>query len=441
MATEIEWENLGEPAGLAEGRQALAVVGEGEAQTLAQIREILEQARRNVGRAVNFEMVGAYWEIGKRINEVIGSRAEYGKSLLKYLSEQLTEEFGKGLNERNLRFMRQFYDRFPIRNALRSELGWTHYRLLMRIENEQRRLWYMNEAADAGWTSRQLERQIRTSFYDRLLLTQGEEGKREVAEEIQRTQPVTKADSFVRDPYILEFLGIPRGAEFSESQLEGALIGKLQQFLLELGRGFCFVGRQMRITDGTDEYYVDLVFYNYLTRCFVLIDLKTHKLTHQDVGQMDFYVRLFEDKYKPADDNPPIGIILCTEKSEATAKYSVLADKDNLFASTYKTYLPTEEELAALLKESREEVEATKFDVVSARKWYFFLGGGYKTFGKKSSYNNGIKSNTRSFLCISHVPKRGLIYGIVCIRMVFRYRFGDRSDYGRGICAAMGSRF
>ncbi|NGM17515.1 DUF1016 family protein [Eggerthellaceae bacterium zg-893] len=353
----VEWENLPLPDELAESKQALLEADELERQTLFQIREVLEQARKNVGRAINFEMVSAYWEIGRQINDAIGERADYGKQLLKYLSEQLTEEFGKGFHERNLRFMRQFHNTFPIRNALRSELSWTHYRILMRVSNEERRLWYMNEAAEAGWTSRQLERQINTSFYDRLLLTQGEEGKKNVAAEIQKTQPVTKADSFVRDPYILEFLEIPRGVEFSESELESALVDKLQQFLLELGRGFCFVGRQMRITDGIDDYYVDLVFYNYLTRCFVLIDLKTKKLTHQDVGQMDFYVRLFEDKYKPADDNPPVGIILCTEKTEATAKYSVLADKENLFASTYMTYLPTEDELAALLKESREEVE------------------------------------------------------------------------------------
>ncbi|NHM16492.1 DUF1016 family protein [Eggerthellaceae bacterium zg-887] len=353
----VEWENLSSPDEFAESKQALLEADELERQTLFQIREVLEQARKNVGRAINFEMVSAYWEIGRQINDAIGERADYGKQLLKYLSEQLTEEFGKGFTLANLRNMRQFYQVFPIRYALRSELSWTHYRILMRVSNEERRLWYMNEAAEAGWSSRQLERQINTFFYDRLLLTQGEEGKKNVAVEIQETQPVTKADSFVRDPYILEFLGIPRGAEFSESELEGALVDKLQQFLLELGRGFCFVGRQMRITDGIDDYYVDLVFYNYLTRCFVLIDLKTKKLTHQDVGQMDFYVRLFEDKYKPADDNPPVGIILCTEKTEATAKYSVLADKENLFASTYMTYLPTEDELAALLKESREEVE------------------------------------------------------------------------------------
>lgn len=340
-----------------ENKRVLAEVDDVEEQTLLQVREILEQARKTVSRTVNFEMVSAYWEIGKRINDAIGERAEYGKQLLKYLSKQLTEEFGKGFTERNLRAMRQFAAVFPIRHTLRAELGWSHYRLLMRITNEERRIWYMNEAAEAGWSVRQLERQINTSFYDRLRLAQGEDNKKNVAAEIHKTQPVTKADSFVRDPYILEFLGIPRGTKFSESELESALVDKLQQFLLELGRGFCFVGRQMHITDGKDDYFVDLVFYNYLTRCFVLIDLKTKKLTHQDVGQMDFYVRLFEDKYKPADDNPPIGIILCTEKTEATARYSVLADKENLFASTYMTYLPTEEELAALLREGREEVE------------------------------------------------------------------------------------
>ncbi len=353
----VEWENLPSLDEFLEGEQDLLVVDDVEEQTLSQIREVLEQARKNVNRSINFEMVNAYWEIGKQINDVVGGRADYGKQLLKYLSKQLTEEFGKGFTERNLRAMRQFATVFPIRHTLRAELGWSHYRLLMRVSNEERRTWYMNEAAESGWTVRQLERQINTSFYDRLRLTQGEDNKKSVAAEIQKTQPITKADSFVRDPYILEFLGIPRGAEFSESELEGALVDKLQQFLLELGRGFCFVGRQMRITDGKDDYYVDLVFYNYLTRCFVLIDLKTKKLTHQDVGQMDFYVRLFEDKYKPADDNPPIGIILCTEKTEATAKYSVLADKENLFASTYMPYLPTEKELAALLKEGREEVE------------------------------------------------------------------------------------
>ena len=212
-------------------------------------------------------LFGQYWESGRRMQEAVGDRAAYGKQLLAYLPERLTVDFGPGFTIANLRNMRQFYQTFPNRYALRSELSWTHYRLLMSVENEERRTWYMNEAADAGWSSRQLDRQIQTFYYDRLLATQGDDAKREVTREIGTTQPVTEADGIVRDPYVLEFLGIPKGAAYLEKDLEDALIGKLQEFLLELGRGFCFVGRQMRINDGTDDYYIDLVFYNYLTRC------------------------------------------------------------------------------------------------------------------------------------------------------------------------------
>ena len=236
-------------------------------------------------------LFGQYWEIGRRIQEAVGDRAAYGKRLLAYLSERLTVDFGPGFTERNLRNMRQFYQAFPIRHALRTELSWTHYLLLMRVENEERRTWYMNEAADAGWSSRQLDRQIQTFYYDRLLATRGDDAKREVTREIGTTQPVTEADDIVRDPYVLEFLGIPKGAAYLEKDLENALIGKLQEFLLELGRGFCFVGRQMRINDGTDDYYIDLVFYNYLTRCFVLIDLKTRDATAGALGVPEDTVR------------------------------------------------------------------------------------------------------------------------------------------------------
>lgn len=324
----------------------------------ADVRGVIELARGKVAHVVNSAMVEAYWEVGRRIHEAVGERAEYGKQLLEYLSEKLTKEFGKGFTVANLRNMRQFFRTFPIRYTLRSELSWSHYRLLMRVGNKERREWYMNEAADAGWSSRQLDRQIQTLYYDRLLATQGEKEKQEVASEIQRTQPVTSADAIVHDPYVLEFLGIPKNSTYLEGELEAALIDRLQEFLLELGRGFCFVRRQMRITDGADNYYIDLVFYNYLTRCFVLIDLKTGKLTHQDVGQMDFYVRLFEEKYTPEGDNPPIGIILCSQKTSAVAKYSVLSDKENLFASRYMTYLPTEEELAEVLQRERDEAES-----------------------------------------------------------------------------------
>lgn len=347
---------LEKTASIAAGKQQAGDAALNDESIYSNVHDVLTQARSSATRAVNSTMVNAYWEIGRQINEAIGERAEYGKHLLSYLSKRLTDDFGKGFTQRNLRAIRQFYLTFPIRHTLRAELSWSHYRLLMRLDNE-RRLWYMNEAEDAGWSSRQLDRQIQTFYYDRLLATQGERNKEEVSAEIQTTQPITAADSIVRDPFVLEFLNIPQSPRQLESTLEQTLIDKLQDFLLELGRGFTFVGRQVCISDGTDNYYIDLVFYNYLMRRFVLIDLKTGKLTHQDVGQMDFYVRLYEEKYKPEDDNPPIGIILCSEKTAATARYSVLADKDNLFASQYLTYLPTEEELERALRRERDAAE------------------------------------------------------------------------------------
>lgn len=327
-------------------------------EVLKEARQALAGARSKTYAALNAAMVGAYWEIGKQISEAIGERAEYGKGLLAYLSKHLTEEFGKGFTVRNLQTMRQFYVVFPNAHTLCAELSWSHYRLLMRIENEERRLFYMHEAVSENWSVRQLDRQIHSFYYERLLATQSDEGKEEVHAEIQQTQPVAKADDIIRDPYVLEFLDLKQDPSLAESDLESALITKLTDFLLELGKGFCFVARQKRISEGVKHCYVDLVFYNYLLKCFVLIDLKTGELTHQDVGQMDFYTRLYQERFSPEGDNPPIGIILCSEKSDAVAKYSVLADKDNLFASKYLLYLPTEEELAAVVREGREEVEA-----------------------------------------------------------------------------------
>ena len=321
------------------------------------IRETLVIAGQKTYTAINTAMVDAYWEIGRQISEAQGERAEYGKQLLKYLSDQLTEEFGKGFDETNLRKMRQFYQVFPIRDALRLELSWTHYRLLMRVSNQERRDYYLNEAANENWSSRQLERQINSFYYNRLLATH-DEYKESVKQEIQKLEPKTDPDYILKDPYILEFLDLKENKHYLESELEQALIDKLQEFLLELGKGFSFVKRQMRISENTDHYYIDLVFYNYILKCFVLIDLKTGKLTHQDVGQMDTYVRIFDEKIKPAEDNITIGLILCSEKSEAVVKYSVLADKDNLLASKYFTYLPTEEELSAELIRERQQLES-----------------------------------------------------------------------------------
>jgi predicted nuclease of restriction endonuclease-like (RecB) superfamily len=302
-------------------------------------------------------MVGVYWEIGRQIAEAVGERAEYGRSLLGFLSERLTAEFGKGFTERNLRAMRQFYETFSIRHTLRAELTWSHYRLLMRVEEPSRREFYLKESADSGWTSRQLERQINSFFYERLLATQ-KEHRSEIAGEVFKLEPKRDADYILKDPYILEFLDLKENAKYSESELEQGLIDKLQEFLLELGKGFSFVARQKRITtEHGEHYYIDLVFYNYILKCFVVIDLKAGKLSYQDVGQIDFYVRLFDEKIKQADDNPTIGIVLVTDKDESIVKYSVLADNDNLFASKYRLYLPTEEELKAELIRERELIE------------------------------------------------------------------------------------
>jgi len=322
------------------------------------IRETIILARKKVSSIVNITMVEAYWNVGKQIMEAQGdnSRAEYGSQLLKYLSEELTKEFGKGFDTSNLRNMRKFYQIFPIYDTLCHKLSWSHYRLLMKVVDEKRRGFYMEESASAGWSVRQLERQINSFYFERLLATE-KDGRSEVESEIKLLEPKTERDYILKDPYILEFLDLKENKKYLESDLEQALIENLQDFLLELGKGFSFVARQKRITIDGNHYYIDLVFYNYILKCFVVIDLKIGKLTYQDIGQIDFYVRYFEDEIKSDEDNPTIGIILCADKDEATAKYSVLADKENLFASKYKLYLPTEEELLAELERERGRIE------------------------------------------------------------------------------------
>ena len=317
-------------------------------------------AKTKVYNAVNFAMVEAYWEIGREIIEAQGQnqRAEYGKQLLKYLSEQLTQEFGKGFTETNLRYMRQFYLAFPIHHTLCDELSWSHYRLLMRIDDENRRAFYLKECANSNWSVRQLERQINSFYYERLLSTQS--GSREsVKNELQALEPKTDPDYILKDPYILEFLDLKENRAYHEKDLEQGLIDNLQEFLLELGKGFSFVARQKRITIDGDHYYIDLCFYNYILKCFVLIDLKTEKLSYQDIGQIDFYVRYFEDKVKAPDDNPTIGIVLCSDKNDTMVKYSVLSDNEHLFASKYMLYLPSEEELKRELERERRLIESS----------------------------------------------------------------------------------
>jgi predicted nuclease of restriction endonuclease-like (RecB) superfamily len=320
------------------------------------VAEILRAARTKAHRAVNFAMVEAYWTIGRMIveEEQAGKeRAEYGIHLLQNLASHLSREFGKGFDERELRKMRQFYATFPIRDALRPELSWSHYRALIRVEKEKARAWYLTEAAEQNWSTRALERQIHSLYYERLALTKDREA---VAEEMrEKTAPLAPQPAdFIKDPYVLEFLGIPDSHKFRESELEEAILGKLQAFMLELGKGFAFVARQQRIRTETKDFFVDLVFYNYLLKCFVLIDLKTGELTHQDIGQMDMYVRLVEDTVKGPEDNPTVGIILCTEKDHTVVKYSVLKDSKRLFASRYKLVLPSEEELCAEIERERE---------------------------------------------------------------------------------------
>ncbi|GAB4007612.1 PDDEXK nuclease domain-containing protein [Spirosoma migulaei] len=328
------------------------------------IKVVLDEARQNAYRAVNFAMVEAYWHIGQLIvdeEQQGNSRAEYGTGLLKYLAKRLTNDFGKGFDESNLRYIRLFYQAFPIRDAVRHELSWTHYRLLSKIENTDARTWYMAEAAQQRWSSRALERQINSFYYERLLATREADRPDVRLEAEEKTRPLKlEPKDILKDPYILEFLDLKPNWKVYEKELEQALLDNLQTFMLELGKGFAFVARQQRMVEGEDNFRVDLVFYNYILRCFVLVDLKMGKLTHQDVGQMDMYVRMYEEQHKQPDDNPTIGLILCTEKNETVVKYSVLNGSQQLFASKYKLYLPTEEELMAEIERDKLLLEQNR---------------------------------------------------------------------------------
>jgi predicted nuclease of restriction endonuclease-like (RecB) superfamily len=322
------------------------------------ISKIIEEARKSAYRSVNFTMVKAYWEIGKSIveEEQKGQeRAEYGKEILKNLSLKLTSKYKRGFDESNLRHIRNFYLIFQNYDALRPELSWTHYRLLLKVESDQARQFYIQESIESNWSTRSLDRQINNFYYQRLLMSQDKEPLREEAD--QKTTEQTPKD-IIKDPYVLDFLDLKDNTNFRESELEQAIIDKLQDFLLELGKGFAFVGRQYRLSAGTNNhFYADLVFYNYLLKCFLIIDLKTEPLTHQDIGQMDMYVRYFEDKIRQENDNPTIGLILCTEKNETIVKYSLLNESKQIFASKYMTYLPTEEELKREIEQKRQQIE------------------------------------------------------------------------------------
>jgi predicted nuclease of restriction endonuclease-like (RecB) superfamily len=320
------------------------------------IRTTVSEAKKKVYSTVNFVMVETYWNIGKQICEAQGNndRAEYGKGLLKYLSEKLTDEFGKGFEESNLRRMRQFYVSFQNCDALRHELSWTHYRMLLKVEDVKARQFYLDECAKSNWSTRQLERQINSFYFQRLLSSQDKDS---IRNEIQTLEKGVDVKDIIRDPYVLEFLGLEQTPNLYEKDIEQGLIDHLQKFLLELGRGFSFVSRQKRITFDGEHYFIDLVFYNYILKCFVIIDLKVGKLKHQDIGQMQMYVNYFTRELMNEGDNLPIGIILCADKSESVVKYTLPEGNNQIFASKYKLYMPSEEELKQELEKEQELLE------------------------------------------------------------------------------------
>jgi predicted nuclease of restriction endonuclease-like (RecB) superfamily len=318
---------------------------------VADIKQILQQARSKAQVAVNSSMVEAYWLIGKRIVEEeqhVKPRAKYGQRLFENLSQELGNTFGKGFSYANLRNFRQFYLTYPSKEicyTLCRKLSWSHNRLIMRVDDAKARQYYLTESANQQWSVRQLQRNIKSLSYQRLLSSQSTTSNRECNEPFL---------DFIKDPYVLEFLQLPEAERFKESRLEQAIIDELQKFLLEMGKGFSFVARQMRISTESHHFYIDLVFYNYLLKCFVIIDLKTGQLSHQDIGQMDMYVRMFDDLKRGLDDNPTIGIILCESKDHTVVKYSILKENEQLFASKYQQVLPSEAELAAELERERQ---------------------------------------------------------------------------------------
>ena len=322
-----------------------------------QIRRVLLEAQSSVSRAVNMAMVHAYFEIGRLIveDEQHGkARAEYGEETLKMLSERLAAEFGRGFSMRNLRNMRTFYLTFRNRQTLSARLSWSHYTLLMRLDDEQARDFYIKEAESENWSVRELDRQINSLLFERLALSRDRVQIKALAEQGQILESPRDA---IKDPCILEFLGLPEQTAYSEKDLETALLNNLQSFLLELGKGFAFVARQKRITLDAEHFYIDLAFYNRLLRCFVLIDLKIGKLTHRDLGQMQMYVNFYDREVKTDDENSTIGIILCRDKKETIARYTLPEDNTQIFASKYKLYLPTEDELIRQVDEVAKRLE------------------------------------------------------------------------------------
>lgn len=320
------------------------------------VREILDSARSNVARSVNTEMVRAYWFIGQAIveDEQQGEeRAGYGEQLVESLAARLKAEGLKGFQARNLWRMRDFYLKFPKVNALRSELSWTHYRLLLKVESDAAREFYETETVAGNWSTRELERQINSHFFER---TGASVEKRKMLEAGRASEDKYHPQDFVKDPFVLEFLNLKDAPHLTESDIEQALLNHLQEFLLEFGKGFSFVARQKRITIDGDHFYIDLVFYNRLLRSFVLVDLKIGKLTHQDIGQMQLYTNFYTRELLEEWENPTIGILLCADKNDAVVRYTLPENEKQIFAANYKLYLPTEAEIAAEIKSEQEKL-------------------------------------------------------------------------------------
>lgn len=328
-----------------------------------EIKNILSNARQQAYRAVNSAMIEAYWKIGERIvsEEQNGKeRADYGKEILQNLSTELTQAFGKGFSYRSLREIRQFYlmfSDFEKWRTLFAKLTWSHFQRCLKVSSEEARRFYLTESAENRWSVRTLDRNISTLYYDRLIHS---ENKTPVIAEMQAKTAQLQAENFIKNPTVLEFLNLPTNQAYTEPELEKSLIDNLQKFMLELGKGFAFVSRQEHIRTETSDFFIDLVFYNYILKCFVIIELKTEKLTHQDIGQLDMYVRMYDDLKKQPNDNPTIGLLLCTETDSVVAKYSVLRDNPQLFASKYMHYLPTEEELILEIEQQKRYLEELK---------------------------------------------------------------------------------
>ena len=325
------------------------------------IKDMVINSRNRVYSAVNTEMLNLYWNIGKVIMEIQqgDERAAYGDAVLDKLSQKLTNEFGKGFSSRNLRTMRKFYIMYPIWKTVSAKLSWSHYLELIKIDEEPKRNFYLNECINSRWSVRELERQIGSLLYERLALSAN---KQKVLELAEKGHELKTSKDLVKDPFVLEFLDIKENTEYLESDLEKNILEHLKEFLLELGKGFMFVGSQVRLTLEEDHFYPDLVFYNRLLKCFVIIDLKIGKVTHQDIGQMQMYVNYYDREIKKDDENPTVGILLSTLKNKTVVKYTLPEDNKNIFSSQYKLHLPTEKELIDAIEEEKTNLRLNNVD-------------------------------------------------------------------------------